>query len=89
MRAPTKKFRRQNAVGYFYVGLPTYARRGLFLGLVRRRAAKTAEGIELRGCDLSERKISRSKLNRKKEDDKYLSSSFFRLFFLTAARSFF
>ena len=38
--------------------------------------------------DLSERKISRSKLNRKKRTAK-LSSSFFRLVFLTAARSFF
>ena len=28
-----KKFRRQNAVGYFYVGLPTYARRGLICAL--------------------------------------------------------
>ena len=33
-RAPTKKFRQQKAVGYFYVGLSKCVRRGLFCGLV-------------------------------------------------------
>ena len=49
--------------------------------------AKTAEGIDLRGCDLSERKISRSKLNRKKRGRQKMSSSFFRRVFVTVARS--
>ena len=46
---------------------------------------KTAEGIDLRGCDLSERKISRSKLNRKKRTENVVL--FFRRVFVTVARS--
>ena len=38
--------------------------------------------------DLSERKISRSKLNRKKRGRQKMSSSFFRRVFVTVARSF-